>query len=152
MPKQSPKSSGKKNVQRPGNTLSSSSSPINYSSLHHHTSQACARFTDAPTDVFFSPSKSVRRSPLRGITEHKQLNPFIYVFSYHTVDVNAGLQQGLDGAVVAVPCSQVKRGVPATVAGHEVGVGVDQHAHHLHTKGSRTDASFVRPLRFRTRQ
>lgn len=54
-------------------------------------------------------------------------------FSYHTVDVHAGLQEGLDGAVVAVPCSQVKRRVPATVAGHEVGVGVDQHAHHLHT-------------------
>lgn len=85
-------------------------------------------------------------------TEHKQLHPLIYVFSYHTVDVHAGLQQGLDGAVVAVPCSQVKRGVPATLAGHEVGVGVDQHAHHLHTKGSRGDASLARPLRFRTCQ
>lgn len=39
--------------------------------------------------------------------------------------------------MVSVPCCQVKRGVPATVAGHEVGVSVDQHAHHLHTRGSR---------------
>lgn len=142
MPKQSTKSSGKTILQRPGNTLSSSS-PINYSSLHHHTSQACPRFIDAPTDGGFFPSKSVRGSPLRRITEPKQLDPFIYVLSYHTVDVHAGLQQGLDGAVVAVPCSQVKRGVPATMAGHEIGVGVDQHAHHLHTKRSRTDTSFA---------
>lgn len=38
--------------------------------------------------------------------------------------------------MVSVPCSQVKRGVPATVAGHEVGVSVNQHAHHLHTRAS----------------
>lgn len=105
-----------------------------------------------PPPWFVFPSKSVRCSPLRRITGHEQLHPFIHVFPYHTVDVHAGLQQGLDGAVVAVPCSQVKRGVPAAVAGHEVGVGVDQHAHHLHTKGWRSDASFVRPLLLRTCQ
>lgn len=37
---------------------------------------------------------------------------------------------------MSVPCCQVKRGVPATVAGHEVGVSVYQHAHHLNTRGS----------------
>lgn len=54
--------------------------------------------------------------------------------------------------MVAVACSEVKRGVPATVAAHEVGVGVDQHAHHLHTRESRSDASFARLLRFSTCQ
>lgn len=52
-------------------------------------------------------------------------------FSYHAVDVHAGLEQGLDGAVVSVACSQVKRSVSASVAGHKVGVSAYQHAHHL---------------------
>lgn len=54
--------------------------------------------------------------------------------SYHTVDVHAGLQQGLDGGVVSVACGQVKGSVLARVAGHEVRVGAHQHTHHLVTK------------------
>lgn len=54
--------------------------------------------------------------------------------SYHTVNVHAGFQQSLGGAVVSVPSSQVKRSVQASVAGHEVGVSAHQHAHHLHGK------------------
>lgn len=57
-------------------------------------------------------------------------------FSYRAVDVHAGLEQGLDGAVVSVACSQVKRSVSASVAGHKVGVSAYQHAHHLCIKNT----------------
>lgn len=83
------------------------------------------------------------------------LNPCVF-FSYQAVDIHAGLQQRLDGAVVSVPCRQVKRGVPATVAGHEVGVSVYQHAHHLDTRGRRLTMRlyyyFARFLRFGSRR
>lgn len=61
----------------------------------------------------------------------KQINTVLFS-AYHTVDVHSSLEQGLDGAVVSVACSQVKRSVSASVAGHEVGVSAYQHAHHLH--------------------
>lgn len=51
---------------------------------------------------------------------------------HHRVDFHSSLQQSLDGAVVSVARSQVERSVPASVAGHEVGVSAHQHAHHLH--------------------
>lgn len=91
--------------------------------------------TDAPTDQTCS----------AWITETAQSCLLWFVSCpYQAADVHAGLQQRLDGAVVSVPCSQVKRGVPATVAAHEVGVGVHQHAHHLQREGA-CDGAVVLP-------
>lgn len=63
---------------RPGNTLSSSSSPINYSSLHHHTSQACARLLMRPQTCLFFPFQ-IHPASTSAADHRTQASPSLYL-------------------------------------------------------------------------